>query len=88
MKKFLTDLFYENDKPSRTGILAFIISIFPLLVWIYVTLYCLFARYNFPHYDAMSIAVFGGSAGGAITIAYNKYINATKNSEDGKPITK
>lgn len=88
MKQFFIDLFYENGKPSRTGIIAFLIAVLPLIVWIYVTLYCLFHRYTFPHYDSMSIAVFGGSAGGAITIAYNKYINATKNSEDGKPMIK
>ena len=88
MKQFLIDLFYENGKPSRTGIIAFLIAVLPLIVWIYVTLYCLFHHYTFPHYDSMSIAVFGGSAGGAITIAYNKYINATKNSEDGKPMIK
>lgn len=88
MKQFLIDLFYENGKPSRTGILAMLIAILPLFLWIFVTLYCLFEKYTFPHYDSMSIAVFGGSAGGAITIAYNKYVNATKNSQDGQPIIK
>ena len=88
MIQFLKDLLYENGKPSRTGIIGLLIALVPLAVWVFITLYCLFEKYTFPHYDSMSIAVFGGSAGGAITVAYNKYINATKNSEEGKPIVK
>lgn len=88
MKQFLIDLFYENGKPSRTGILSFIITILPLLLWLFVTLYCLVEKYTFAHYDTMSVAVFGGSAGGAITVAVNKYINSTRNSVEGEPIQK
>lgn len=84
MKDFLIGLLYENGKPSKTGIAAAITFSIPLLLWVFVTLFCLFAKYTFAHYDTLSTCVFGTSTSGALTMAVNKFINSKYNSEETK----
>ena len=88
MLVFLKSLLYEHGEPSRTTLLAILIAIVPLSLWIFVTLYCLLTKYNFPHYDTFTFAIMGTTTTGVSGVAGNKYINARYNSPDGVVYTK
>ena len=81
--EFFKDMFYENGKPSRTGIIAFIIVCLPLLVWCGITIAAYVQGKAFAHYDTMSACVFGTSAGGGGLAVVNKWINSALNSVKG-----
>ena len=88
MFEFLKLLIYEKGEPSRTGLIAIILAIFPLSLWAFVTLYCLLTKYTFPHYDTFTAAIFGTSVSGLGGIVGNKYVNARYNAPEGVPYAK
>lgn len=88
MFEFLKLLVYEKGEPSRTGITALILAVFPLSLWAFITLYCLFTKYTFPHYDTFTAAIFGTSLTGLGGVAGNKYINSRYNAPEGLPYIK
>jgi hypothetical protein len=80
MTKFLKGMFYENGTPSRTGIFAGLLTVVPILVWAFVSLYLCTTGKPFAYYETMCLSAFGTSGGGGILAGANKLINSLYNS--------
>lgn len=74
---FIKGLVYENGSPSRTGITSLLF----VLAFLIGSGFLIIHAQTWSHYETFALVTTGGGVGGALG---NKYINSTKNSEQGK----
>ena len=84
----LRGLFYENNEPSLTRIIAAIAFMVPLIAFLVVSGYLLWAGRDWAGYTTFATATMGSGAAGALTQLVNKLGNTFGAAPKGEPFIK